>query len=108
MLSAFEGWAVGDNGTIRYFNPFSGVENGVSPYKILISPNPTSGLITLEMDFISRIKVQVFDLQGKSIFFQELTSGNQIKIDLYGNPKGIYYIVASDASSKWTEKVVLN
>ncbi len=59
---------------------------------VLVFPNPTSGLIniTLNSTAVNAAIARVYDLQGKVI--KTATFKKSIRMDMTGNPKGIYII----------------
>jgi hypothetical protein len=65
-------------------------------------PNPTGGLLTVEMPQLtgtaSRIDTRLLDLTGRSVRSAQNTAGtNRIEVDLNGLPAGIYFLQLTDA-----------
>jgi hypothetical protein len=52
---------------------------------VVIYPNPTNGIVSIDVDDAEYEGVQVFDLQGRMITDTDLN-----KVDLSQNPNGIY------------------
>lgn len=71
-----------------------------SELKIIVSPNPTSGIIQIDGNNIENI--QVLNLNG-NIFYKGM--GNSI--DISNNPKGIYYVRITTHNKVFTRKIVL-
>jgi len=69
---------------------------------ILIFPNPTDGLLTVQLKNLSRhdFKLYLTDLSGRNVFFNELPYSveNQIRIDLSRLSPGIY-IMSSETGN---------
>ncbi len=69
---------------------------------IKIYPNPTSDIITLELetnDIIDRLNINIIDATGKSILNKNIsvaTSFNQHNINLSEFPEGIYWAILKD------------
>lgn len=72
--------------------------------QLLLRPNPSNGTFVLDMNIApdERMDLQIFNLQGKSVFQKAnaLTSGsNQLNVDL---PKGLYIVYASNINHRTT------
>jgi len=60
---------------------------------VKIFPNPTNGVLNLELSKNDKISdIKVFDLLGKSIYKQENAVSNNIELDLSQYANGIYLI----------------
>jgi hypothetical protein len=62
-------------------------EVAVEQPKIIAYPNPTSGIVTIDINEANYNGVQVFDLQGRLIVDTDMT-----QIDLSENPNGMYLL----------------
>lgn len=70
-----------------------------------IYPNPTEGIINLDVTNTSKYEVMLFDLSGKMLF----NTANVSQIDLSNVQSGIYFItIITDNGSKLTQKIVLS
>ena len=76
-----------------------------------IYPNPTKGIISIEIDFLSeKSELQLYNLQGKIIYSEFIYNSNNrlIKeINLNAYPKGIYFVKIKNTKIVKVEKVVL-
>ncbi len=79
---------------------FTGVEEVVN-VSLTITPNPTTGIFTIENLPETSADVIVFDKLGSAI----LTS-RTANIDLSAFPAGLYYVTATDGVFRYTGKVV--
>ena len=90
----------------------TGIED-TGPFKgMIIYPNPTSGLFTIELDnqLYGNLMINIVDPSGKVIVSEkdEKTTEHFIKqIDLSGNPKGIYFINTTLDRKSDTRKIVM-
>ncbi len=72
----------------------------ISQQSITAYPNPTNGIINLEMDYISNTQMVVYNVIGE-VVLEGRISTNHTEINLSGFESGIYYIaLKSDAGSK--------
>ncbi|MGB1240877.1 MAG: T9SS type A sorting domain-containing protein [Chitinophagales bacterium] len=87
-----------------YFTPIE--ENALPSLELKLSPNPTKDHFTIQTNTNSDIliQLQVFNLQGQSIFQSQFDEN--IEVSLLDFPKGIYFVQASDGENRWIEKVV--
>ncbi|GGF24037.1 T9SS type A sorting domain-containing protein [Flavobacterium limi] len=86
-----------------YVNPQLGVnENTLEENSITVSPNPTSGLVTL--NGVENVKsITVFDGAGKQV----LTSDNTTSVNLSHQTKGIYFVKVETEKGSSTKKVIV-
>jgi len=94
-------------------SPYSTIGNTVKSMeeKVLISevyPNPTKGPFTVSVKDHTNLTCEVFNQSGELITTQKMNS-NQLKIDLSGNPSGLYVVRVLDANKNFdVKKVILN
>jgi Secretion system C-terminal sorting domain len=78
--------------------------------KLSLSPNPTSGLITLDVDMNSAedLVVRVTNLSGQTVLSQKFDAAKSInqRIDLSQQANGIYIFSLTTAKGTLTRKVV--
>ena len=76
---------------------------------VKIYPNPTSNKITIEMDYIHKVRLEILSLTGALLYVKELKPDGFIKeeVDLSGNPKGIYLIRIFNKEIDYKTKVIL-
>ncbi|MEO8088351.1 MAG: T9SS type A sorting domain-containing protein, partial [Bacteroidota bacterium] len=115
--SSFNGlWAGGFSGGFQAGGifkwdgaPMAIEENAVNLKTYNLYPNPTSGIVTLNLKSkSSTATVQVIDVMGKLVYSQNC-SGTMIKksFDFSALAKGIYSLVIISANEKTTEKLVI-
>lgn len=76
-------------------------ELGVSVY-----PNPTNGIVHIDNEQSSEMKILITDVKGTIITNEKL--GMNKSVDLSGLSNGIYIFTFSDGLSKRTERIILN
>jgi hypothetical protein len=93
------------------FDPCTGINETVGlKFNFTISPNPTSGLITLNLSGLieKNIDVMIFDNQGREVFSSIITCNNSsFNLDLSSFKKGVYFLKAKTNNEIKTAKVVL-
>lgn len=89
--------------TTLYTNPALGVnENTLENVSITVSPNPTSGLVTV--NGVADVKtVAVFNAAGKLI----LSANNTASVNLSNQAKGVYFVKVTTENGTTTKKVVV-
>ncbi|HFS67893.1 MAG TPA: T9SS type A sorting domain-containing protein [Flavobacteriia bacterium] len=71
---------------------------------LLIYPNPTESIFTIEVENIKQVKV--YNINGKRIISKQNTIGlNKMTIDLENHPSGTYLIEIITAEQKITRKI---
>jgi PKD repeat protein len=73
---------------------------------IRIFPNPTTGLLHLQLPSGEQVSVVVCDVSGKTVFKSELSASGELDLSTLEN--GIYFIKASNSASEWNHRVVLS
>ncbi|OFX88084.1 MAG: hypothetical protein A2W99_10955 [Bacteroidetes bacterium GWF2_33_16] len=86
--------------------------NDIIQESISIYPNPSQGLINIDMGLIKNglALIDVFDILGKSIFRKEVMVSENTKeiIDLTEQPKGIYFIsVKTSSGEQFSRKIII-
>ena len=87
-----------------------GVEQNNENVSLEVFPNPTTGLINVNVNNINNASLQVFDVVGKVIYnIEEINiSGQQtLNIDLSNNPAGIYFVQIKNDTQSVSKKVYL-
>jgi len=78
-----------------------------------IFPNPTSGLLTLEIktsDF-EKVRIELFDIVGKSLKafeINERTAGSRHTLDFSGNSEGVYLVKIQTEKGTATKKIIVS
>ncbi len=77
---------------------------------ISIYPNPTNGLVTINMNqYIGRVNIQVVDINGRIVSDMKNIDFNQQKeIDLSNFQSGVYLLKINSDSVNVTKKIILN
>ena len=71
-------------------------------------PNPTSGLVTLELPEVSgNVQVQLVDVTGRTVKPHVLLHENQTVLDLSGMARGTYLVQVLHGNKQWHARVVL-
>ena len=100
-------YTIGDIPMLRMnFNPIStGIE--VNKENIFnVYPNPTNGLITIEIEDALKYELLIFNVLGQSVY-TNLISGINNNIDLSHLDKGVYTIELKEGNDVYSEKVIL-
>ncbi|MFH2142570.1 MAG: C25 family cysteine peptidase [Bacteroidota bacterium] len=74
---------------------------------IEIYPNPTNGLLTINLNNNPVTKLEIYDVLGK-VFLTELVSKNIIQLDLSNMNQGVYFIKLYSADQNAIYKVVIS
>ena len=99
--------AVSDS-TVVYGWPISIDEYIIGQKQIKIYPNPSTGLITLELDNrIELNELHLYDLIGKELKVIEQFEHNIIQIDLSSYPPGIYFMEFQTNQGRVTKRIEL-
>jgi Secretion system C-terminal sorting domain len=88
----------------------SGVFHPEKDRRILLFPNPTTGLLTLEFkDATPKAgSIQILDLLGRILLHEPLLPGNlTYEFSLDKLPSGVYFVkVLEGGDAVWVQKVV--
>ena len=71
-----------------------------------VYPNPTNGVIAITIEGNSGYTYQVFDFTGKAVL-NGMGQGQEMKVDLSGLGKGVYFISVMTENRRLTQKVVV-
>ncbi len=86
-------------------------DNAASVNKIQIFPNPTNGEINVNISELEHAaELQVLSIEGKLVekrTIQPASSNMNTKLDLSGQPKGVYFIRITNGEYNHVEKVIL-
>ena len=95
----------GDAMLLQLMDNAMGVENGVDPQSVTISPNPARSHIRINHNDPPGAKARIFSLDGKLLMEKQLKSqGSQI--DIAHLPKGVYFFTFEGASGLQYLKLV--
>jgi hypothetical protein len=73
---------------------------------VSISPNPSNGLFTIELDADAIASIEVYDSTGKKVKSLEQSSTKQV-LDLTGYSEGIYLVNITSNGNKISKRVIL-
>ena len=70
-------------------------------------PNPTDGMIIMDVPQDSGITLEVTDASGVPVFRKGFTKGEVVVADLTGHKPGIYLMQAKTAIGRYVAKIIL-
>jgi len=71
-----------------------------------IFPNPSTGIFTVQSLGFKIQRLEITDVTGREAYKSHITS-QKTEIDLSGQPKGIYFVKASDAEGNFAVKKII-
>jgi hypothetical protein len=75
---------------------------------IRIFPNPTNGILNLEIpSSVTNLKINIYDVSGRSIYSQKIKGQNIWQIDLSSKAKGVYFLEYTIDSKKEVKKLII-
>jgi len=76
---------------------------------VLIYPNPSMGIYTLELDknIILPAKIKITTILGKEIYYKEIVEPKNI-IDISAHPSGIYFVSITSKTNTYSKKNIKN
>ena len=79
--------------------------------KVLVYPNPSSGMITLMAKELENSKafINIYDISGQELFVNEVAIKNEIlleEINVSGIPAGVYLISVNDGRNKYFNRLI--
>ncbi len=92
-----------------FFNTISttGVNEEFNPKNsIHIYPNPTTGIVNIDLNGNKDFTVQVFNLLGEEVLRKHMTNFSN-EMDLSTQPKGIYFVKSFDGTKMYHQEFVL-
>jgi hypothetical protein len=89
-----------------------GIAEAMLKNSFSIFPSPTNGAFSLDFGDLRPINfdVNICNVLGQTIYshhYDALTE-SEIRLDLTGNPSGIYFVEVRNAKERVTRKIVLN
>jgi hypothetical protein len=73
---------------------------------ITVSPNPTSGIFSVNMEAEGLRDIYIYDVTGRIVLESKGTVEKSISIDLNKEAEGVYFIRVIDTQSSVITKVV--
>lgn len=74
--------------------------------EIKLYPNPTNGVLNIDLNYSSSGNIELYSLDGKLVFAKEYINENKINIDLSNNKSGIYFIRLLFNGETITKKII--
>lgn len=74
--------------------------------QIVIAPNPSNGLFTINLPSDEKTKIEVYDMKGVNVISTESTS-DKYQINLSEQPKGIYIVNITTPSNRYSKKIIV-
>ncbi len=79
-------------------------------FEILIYPNPTSGLLNINMGDKyngETLQLQISNLRGQVLLTKEVTNTSEFSMEISHLPKGMYYLTINNSKSTFSTKIIL-
>lgn len=89
---------------LKQFRPFGllgSCESAIDGFQLdyHIYPNPSTGMVYLDLELSGGAKVELYDLQGK-VIFESLMESSDNAMDFTAFPRGFYFLKINNAISK--------
>ena len=99
------GWAVGDDGAIIHSANVVGLENKINSNEILIYPNPSNGVLHIQMDENSKDNpLKIYNSVGRLVAEYPISQGG---IDVKGLSEGVYLLKIATDNGLATRKIII-
>lgn len=100
----YKNWIINQQGSIT-MNPSVGLEeNGLNEEIIVLYPNPTEGIVTIQNDKNQSMELTVFDTKGRIAIHKTITETTQV--DLSSFIQGNYLFEVKNSDQKIVRKVI--
>jgi len=96
-----------DAGASYSQNCVSGISNHVPEKSILLYPNPSKGILFVNVRGAENAKVCLRDILGNCLWSKDCPAGTDLKIDLTDKAKGIYFAEIQEGNKKSIKKIVI-
>lgn len=85
-----------------------GIEQTTEP-SLSIAPNPSAGLVTITLDRMGEMLIQVHTIDGRMVMSRNNLVNGPLQLDLSALDSGVYLVTISGASYDWlsTSRIVL-
>ena len=90
--------------TVTVIDCSNGISEASSSANVLIVPNPTSGVFTIQSDVIIS-KIEIVNLLGEKIYEAPINAARSL-IDLSPHPQGIYFIHLTTSKGMAVKKIM--
>ncbi len=99
-------WGDTDTASLFLDLVFGGISNTFPENLVQIFPNPTAGVIKIEMEEKWTGKINLFSTTGQNIEQQFVAPFGQIEFDLSELPPGIYILQGTSDQGNWQKKII--
>ena len=87
----------------------AGINDGSNGSSIVVYPNPTSGMITINLGSMSKsIEVTVMELNGALVKSEKYSNSNNVRMDISDLSTGMYFITVKADNQLKQVKIVKN
>ena len=93
--------------TNEVFAPLLKVEERYQPDEITISPNPTTGIITISNVIENMLSITILNVLGQKVIENENPRSSTLTFDLSKYPPGVYYAQIIALNSATIRKIML-
>jgi hypothetical protein len=90
------------------FDPSSVITSVVDKLsdKLLIYPNPSNGLINIELDKLNFYNISISNVLAKEVYNSTISAVNTT-LDLSNFDKGLYFVELNDGENIFTKKLII-
>ena len=86
----------------------TGIDDPSGKEYIKVYPNPTRGIVNLELNRIDGLlHVQVVALNGSVVLLKDISCSADATLDLRKHPNGMYVVIFSDKDQEMTQNIFL-
>lgn len=100
----FKNWIINNQGSIQLDNSLNIEETASLETQLVLYPNPTKGMVTIDNPNQQELQLSVFDTKGQLIF-QKLLNNSET-IDLKGYSEGNYLFELKGTDDKVVRKII--
>ena len=87
----------------------AGINDGFNDSRIIVYPNPTSGILTINLGSISKsIEVSVMELNGALVKSEKYSNSKNVRMDISNLSNGMYFVTVKSDNELKQVKIVKN
>jgi hypothetical protein len=75
---------------------------------VILSPNPTTGLVNIELPTVNETKIHVYNAMGQLVLSTQNTASSRSSVDLSNQNNGVYWVKIEQDGQVWRKKIVKN
>ena len=90
------------------FNPNLSIENEVANNKIVVYPNPSNGIFSIQGEGIDRAKIDIISIDGRVLHSIEKMIQNDNILNVSGLNSGMYLLRIKYDSTVLSQKIIIN